>query len=304
MNGMLLTGGFPVNSIADNDLKLVFSKLDSIREIPTLPAIALRAVEISNDEASSAKELARFISQDQSLTATLLTMVNAAAYGVAGNISTVDRAVIIMGFDKVRTMVLLSTVADFFSDVSDCLDPTELWRHSIGAATAAGILARDVPGVDPGAAYIAGLLHEVGIVVIDLYFHEDFRAAVELAAARKCSIDRALRDLVGYDQFRIGGYLARRWRLPGALAGAIGLHNDPPRTGNDSQIVAIAHIASMIADICNMSFDPLALKRPVSSVAIELLGVTPARIKAAVDELDQHRARIEEFAELCSRPAG
>src|SRR5579872_1731972 len=163
----------------DQSRNRVFSKLDAIRDVPTLPTIALRAAEIANDEASSARELANFISQDQALTATLLTMTNAAAYGVAGKVATVDRAVILMGFEKVRTMVLLSSASNFFAGESDCLDRASLWRHSIGTATAAEVLARGEAGIDPAAAYIAGLLHEVGIVILDRYFHDDLRAAVE-----------------------------------------------------------------------------------------------------------------------------
>lgn len=284
-----------------NDLTLAFNKLDAIREVPTLPAIALRAVEISNNEATSARELAKFIAQDQSLTATLLTMVNAAAFGVGGNIATVDRAVIVLGFDNVRAMMLLSAASNFFSGGSDCLDRTKLWRHSIGTATAARLLAKETGGIDPGDAYIAGLLHEVGIVILDRYFHDVLRAAVQQATAQESTIDRALRDLVGFDQFRVGGYLAKRWHLPGILTSSISLHNSPPKASGNSLIVAVVHVASMIADACSMNYEPFALKKPVSANAVKLLGITPTKVRETADELEAHRAEIDSFAELCSR---
>ncbi len=303
MNRVTPTGEFDVITKADSDQRLVFRKLDAIRDIPTLPAIALRAVEISNDENTSAKELARFIEQDQSLTATLLTMINAAAYGMGGKIATVDRAVIIMGFEKVRAMVLLSCASTLFSGESDCLDRSRLWLHSIGTANAAKILARGASGIDPSAAYIAGLLHEVGVVVLDRYFHEDLKAAFEQATVQKSTIDRSLRESMGLDQFRIGGYLAQRWHLPGALASSIGLHNSPPKASGNSQVIAIVHVASLIADACDMNYEPFAVRKPVSACAIDLLSITPIKIKDVADELKRHRAGIEEFAEICARPA-
>jgi len=287
----------------DQSRNRVFSKLDAIRDVPTLPTIALRAAEIANDEASSARELANFISQDQALTATLLTMTNAAAYGVAGKVATVDRAVILMGFEKVRTMVLLSSASNFFAGESDCLDRASLWRHSIGTATAAEVLARGEAGIDPAAAYIAGLLHEVGIVILDRYFHDDLRAAVEAALAQKSTIDRVLRDRVGFDQFRVGGYLAHRWHLPGALASSIGLHNYPPKACGSSRVIAIVHLASMIADACCMNYEPFAVARPVSPNAVEQLDMTPRKVMATADELRNQRASIDAFVDLCTRRA-
>lgn len=285
----------------DNSQNLVYRKLDAIRDVPTLPAIALRAVGISNDEDSSARELAEFICQDQALTTTLLTLTNAAAYGVAGRVATVDRAVVIMGFAKVRTIVLSSATANIFSGTSDCVDRGRLWRHSIGTATAARLLARGEPGIDPETAYIAGLLHEVGIVILDRYFHDALRAAVRMAYVQQCTIDSSLRDLLGLDQFKVGGYLAQRWQLPGALVTSIGMHNSPPIANGHAQVVAIVHVASMIADACNLNYEPFAARKPISANAINLLSITPVKVKHTADELNKQRSSIETFAELCSQ---
>jgi HD-like signal output (HDOD) protein len=286
---------------AESSQKMVFRKLDEIRDVPTLPAIALRAVEISNNDDSSARELAEFIGRDQALTTRLLSLVNAASYGVAGKVATVGRAVVIMGFARVRTIILSSATGNIFAGKSDCLDRNRLWLHSVGTATAARLLAKGEFGVDPEAAYVAGLLHEVGIVILDRYFHEALRAAVQMAHARESTIDKALRDLIGLDQFKIGAYLAQRWKLPDTLACAIGLHNNPPISDINAQVIASVHVASMIADACKMNFEPFAAKKPISVNAINLLSITPIKIKAVADELNKQRPTIEEFAAMCTR---
>jgi len=294
-------GVHQVSNAADNNQKLIFGKLDAIRDVPTLPAIALRALEISNGDDSSAKELAVFIGRDQALTTRLLALTNSTAYRLAGKVATVDRAVIILGFAKVRSIVLSASTSNIFAGASDCLDRGRLWRHSIATATAARLLAKGIPGSDPETAYIAGLLHEVGIIIMDRYFHEALRAAVQIAHAQRTTIDKALRDLIGLDQFRIGNYLAKRWKLPDALSQAIGLHNNPPLSDVNAQVISLVHVASMIADACKINYEPYAAAKPISANAIQLLGITPVKIKAAADELNNQRASMDEFAELCSR---
>ena len=286
---------------AESSQKMVYKKLDGIRDVPTLPALALRAIEISNDDDSSARELSEFVGRDQALTSKLLSLVNAASYGVAGKVSTVGRAVVIMGFAKVRSIILSSATANIFSGDSDCLDRNRLWRHSVATATAARILAKGELGIDAETSYVAGLLHEVGIVILDRYFHEALRAAVQMAHAQQTTVDKSLRDLIGLDQFKIGAYLAQRWQLPDALARSISLHNSPPMSDVHAQVVATVHVASMIADACKFNYEPYAAKKPISANAINLLNITPIKIKATADELNKQRTNIEEFADMCSK---
>ncbi len=278
---------------------LLFGKLDAIHDVPTLPAIALRALEIANSDDGSAKELAVFISRDQALTTKLLALTNSTAYLVAGKVSTVDRAVIILGFSKVRSIVLSASASNVFAVASDCLDRGRLWRHSIGAATAARLLAKGVPGADPKTAYVAGLLHETGIVILDRYFHEALRAVVQIAHAKRATIDQALRELIGIDQYKVGRYLANRWKLPDTLTRSIGLHNSPPLSDVNSHTISIVHVASMIADACKINYEPHAAAKPISSNAIQILNITPIKIKSVADDLNRQRESMDEFARLC-----
>jgi HD-like signal output (HDOD) protein len=280
--------------------ELIFSTLDSIGDVPTLPPIAMKAIEISNDDNSSARELANFIGQDQALTTRLLKITNATIFGLSGRVATVDRAIVILGFTKVRTIVLAASVSEMFYGDSECLDRPRLWRHSIATATAAKMLAKGEYGVDCSMAYVAGLLHEIGVVILDRYFHDTLRSAVQMAHVQQTTIDKTLRDLIGMDQFKIGSYLAERWRLPGALCSAIGCHNAPPIANGNAQVIAIVHVASRIADVCKLNYEPHAASRPISANAVQLLGLTSDRIKAAAEELNRQRSCIDEFASLCA----
>src|SRR5689334_10163394 len=114
MRVMSITEQKNTNQLEAN-AKAVLVKLASIRDVPTLPAIAMRAIEISNDDYASANALGDFISQDQALSSRLLTLANSAHYGLVGKVATVPRAVVIMGFAKVRTIILSSATANIFS---------------------------------------------------------------------------------------------------------------------------------------------------------------------------------------------
>jgi HD-like signal output (HDOD) protein len=274
--------------------------LDSISDVPTLPPIALKAVEIASDDDSSARELADFIGQDQALTTRLLKITNASLFGLSGKVASVDRAIVILGFSKVRTIVLAAAAAKWFHGTSECLDRPRLWRHSIATATAAGMLAKGESGIDCDSAYVAGLLHEIGVVILDRYFHDSLRAAVQMAHVQQSTIDKTLRDLIGLDQFKVGSYLAQRWQLPGALCSSIEFHNSPPIANGHAQVIATVHIASRIADACKMNYEPYAASRPIAANAIQLLGITAAKVKSMADELNRQRAGIDEFASLCA----
>ena len=285
---------------AEQSQQAVLRILDSVRDVPTLPAVAMRAVEISNDDDSSAKELGDFIAQDPALTTKLLTLVNAAQYGVSGKVATVSRAIVIMGFAKVRNIILSSATANIFTGTSDCLNRTRVWEHSVATATAARLLAKHAAGVDPETAYVAGLLHEVGIAILDRYFHEPLRIAILTGATQHLPIDQVLRATLGLDQFRVGAYLAQRWRLPLPLCSAIAMHNYPPANDRHSALIATVHVASLIADACKLTYDAHAAKKPIGSNAITLLQITPAKIQGLAEELNKQRRHIEEFAALCN----
>src|SRR5262249_33100671 len=154
---------------------------------------------------------------------------------------------------KVRNIILSSATANIFAGKSDCLDRSLVWVHSVATATAARLLAKNTIGLDPETAYIAGLLHEVGIVILDRYFHEPLRAAIHFSLPNQTPIDQVLRAPLGLDQFKVGAYLAQRWCLPTQLHSTIAMHNYPPLNDPNSAMIACIHVASLIADACKLT---------------------------------------------------
>ncbi len=214
---------------------LVLAHLDSL---PTLPAIALRVLELTGDHDASVDQLARVLRGDQSLVARILRAVGAASRGVREHVTTIERAIPLLGLRGVRNIVLAVNLFERFGPASpddaesETFDRAEFWKHSIAVACVARrlALAAQRAGLDPEDAYLAGLLHDLGKVALDAVFPKAFHRAVAMAEQSRGDLADYEREVLGVDHTVAGRRLAERWRLPQPLADVIWLHHLAPDT--------------------------------------------------------------------------
>lgn len=238
---------------ASTSPEVVLSHLDSL---PTLPPIALRVLQTTADERSAADDVIRLIRNDQSLTAKVLSVANAAATGVRGSVTTLEKAVPLLGFNAVRSIVLATTVFDCFSRTpSDghAFDRLEFWKHSLAVACAARRLARArrAAGLDPEDAFVAGLLHDIGKVALDTVFPKAYDRIAAQANQSRGDIADSERLILGADHTVAGRRLAERWRLPKNLQEVIWLHHLSPDTVPSSvtqpALIGVVQMADTVA---------------------------------------------------------
>src|ERR1041385_3129016 len=175
--------------MSDAKEKRVELILQQLQQLPTLPVVAVRVLEVTGREDSSADQVVQLISSDQSLTAKILQLVHRAASGGRGEVSSIERAVILLGFDAVRSAVLAISVFQTFDE--DANRPPlrfkreEFWKHSIGVACCAELLAELTRGkdhaIEPGEAFVCGLLHDLGKIALDAMLPKSFDRVVEAA---------------------------------------------------------------------------------------------------------------------------
>jgi putative nucleotidyltransferase with HDIG domain len=228
------------------------TKLDSliqqISSLPTLPTVIVQVNEKVTNPKTSALDLARTILEDQALTARLLRLVNSPFYGFPRRIATVTEAVTILGFHPVRNLLLTASVVDLMvSDEMPEFSPTHLWEHSIGVAVAAGLLARYTQHDDREEVFVAGLLHDVGKVVLFRFATKDFLNVLETARSEDITIRAAEQRLLGFTHDQVGRLLAERWKLPVRLSEAIGCHHRPELAQIAKREAAIIHAADILA---------------------------------------------------------
>lgn len=190
--------------------------LNSLKEVPAMPNVIIHALNVMKDPESSTKELARIVSCDQSLSTKILTLVNSAYYGFPQQITSISRALTLIGMSKAKNIILAVAMRPMLINHGD----KELWKHSI--VTAVG--CEHLMGVDD--AFVMGFLHDLGKIVLNLKDPKLYEQVCHLAKTGVDIID-AEKQLFGADHCVMGSLLAKRWQLPILIANVMKYHHNP-----------------------------------------------------------------------------
>ena len=179
----------------------------------------MRITEVINNPRSSAEDLSQIITDDQVLTARLLKLVNSSFYGFPQRISTVAGAIVLLGFDAIRNLLLTSSIFDLFPKKGKKfrLEPDDLWDHSLGCAVGSKIIGSYIRHEKVEELFVAGLLHDIGKIVQMLYLRKDFEKAFFYAEENDSLFFNAENNELGYNHAEVGQLLAERWNLPSKL---------------------------------------------------------------------------------------
>jgi HD-like signal output (HDOD) protein len=264
-------------------------KIEQIENLPTLPEVANKLLRIINDPMTTAQDVANLISRDLSLTSKVLRLANSAFYGVPRTVATVHNAVVILGLKVINTMVFSITVVKMFpSDGRHDLFPRKkFWSHSVAVAVLAKILAlrmRKFSLFDPEECFCAGLIHDVGRVVMDQYLHEDFIKAVKLAMDEGIPLLDAEQKVFGFDHTDVGDWLTARWELPGDIRVPIVYHHRPLLTTEAKEIVGVVHLADALAHAMDFGMPKIKATPPADPALIASLGLTEEDLIGAQEE--------------------
>ena len=153
----------------------------NIKNLPTLPIIVTRVLEVAADSGSSANELAEIVARDMSVSAKVLNLANSAFYGFSRRITTIPQAVVVLGFETVRSLALSVSVFEYLNKPTGeaSFDREAFWVHSIGCGTVARITAKSLGWRDTGTPFVAGLLHDLGKVILDTDYNDLYQEVVE-----------------------------------------------------------------------------------------------------------------------------
>jgi putative nucleotidyltransferase with HDIG domain len=269
-----------------NTVKLTPQELvEDIKELVMLPEVALRISGMADDPSSSAADIGREISKDAALTARVLRVANSPAFGQHGKIGTISRAITVLGVRQVRDLTVgLTAIRTFDGIANELVTMESFWRHSVLCAVAAGhIAARRRVGRND-ALFVAGLLHDVGQLVLFNRVPELARQALRMSADAIGGEGLYLceRRLMGFDHAAVGVALARNWGLPRSLQECIEFHHEPDRAQEYPLEVAIVHIADSVAILAEIGSIHLSDAPPISAAALRAAQVDSADLAQAV----------------------
>ena len=218
--------------------------LAAIDALPPLPAVAIRVMEVAQDPKSSASDLALVVSSDPGLSGRLLRVVNSAAYRRSREITSVQEALVTLGFVQARNMAISGAIAGAYSpDALNALFRIEVfWRHSIAVAFKAAEFAGKSRRLDVPSAFTAGILHNMGRLAMYYADPAGLDQAIVEAMARGVLLEDVESELLGADHAEVGGILARRWKLPADIQDAVARHHTAP--GDEVSLAGVVASAS------------------------------------------------------------
>lgn len=247
----------------------------SIRLV-SLPEVCLRVNEMLDEPSVTAAELGNVISQDTSLTARLLKIVNSSYYGYQAKIETVSRAVTVVGLRELRGLVIAASAVETFSNVPDeILNKVRFWRHSLYCGVIARLLAEKCHVLHSERLFVAGLLHDIGKLVIAQRLPSETKNIISQAENEKCSEIVVEQQLLGFTHADVGGELMRAWNMPETLFESVAYHHDPKRAEVGVMETCLIHLANIFTDEAEQGLDmkdesPL---REIDSFAWEMTGL-------------------------------
>ncbi len=267
-----------------------------IAAVPTLPAVVIRLLEVVFDEDASVADLAVMVQRDQALGSRVLRIVNSAAFGLPRKVSSIFHATALLGLDELRRIALSVCVFHDLLGSKGCLgiDKPLYWQHNLAVAAASKALATDC-GIEPNEAYAAGLLHDIGKVILAQYVEPAYGRVLRHIESELAVPLTAEQQLLGIDHAEVGGILARRWNLPDSLVAAIEHHHQPADAPPSLRpIASLAHLADYVAWTQAMGSLPLPRLPLLASGAEQHFDLqqldTEAVIAAIDDEMDRSAA--------------
>jgi putative nucleotidyltransferase with HDIG domain len=266
----------------------------SLRDLPVLPSIVLDLIHSLDRDDVDVTTLAEKMSRDQALAAKILRLANSSFYGLAAKVKTVKQAIVVLGFDSARALAVASNVIDTFGGGAGGarrVDAADFWRHSIATALCAKNLASRAD-LDPDAAFIAGLLHDIGRLVLAISFPDRYAEVLDDCERNDATVDAAELRVFGLDHQRAGQMLAEAWKFPPLIQRAIGQHHAP--AGADlGDLPGVVHAANAMVHALELGGGRHVAVPRLLDAAWDSLGLTPDHLLAVCRETEG------QFEEAC-----
>ena len=248
----------------------------------SLPEVCLRVNEMMEDPSTSARTLGEVISRDTGLTARLLKIVNSSFYGFPSKIETVSRAVTVIGLRELRGLVLAASAVETFSKIpTEVLNRVHFWRHSVYCGVVAQLIAEECKVLHSERLFVAGLLHDIGKLIIAHRLPEQMKTIRERVAAEQRFDYEIEREELGFDHADVGGALLREWKMPPTLCDAVYYHHRPGDAEESLMDAAMVHLANSVTGMAEdgLDVDLETMIQPVDEQVWDILNVDPAIIE-------------------------
>jgi putative nucleotidyltransferase with HDIG domain len=262
--------------------EILKEKVQNIIQLPALPTIAVEVASLIDNPNTSVSRLTQVIASDQVLTAKVLKIANSPYYGFQKKISTLDFAIVVLGFDSLKEILISVSLINAFKKRQDkYFNSKEFWEHSLASGIAARTLARQLGYRISGESFVAGLLHDIGILVTHQYFYDEYKRIIEAVTEGKSTFQDMEKTVLYATHGEIGGWLAERWNLPDQLIESIKFHHKPEMAEKNPQLTALIHFVDYLCNklqIGSLSYENV---QNYSPAALEILKMSESELTEA-----------------------
>ncbi|NHZ81231.1 HDOD domain-containing protein [Massilia sp. CCM 8695] len=246
-----------------------------IRDLPSLSTVVVELLSTMDQEDIDVHVLGAKIALDQSLTAKTLRLANSSFYGMSSKVTTIHQAISVLGFHSIRTLVTACAVTGSFpAGVSGGINLQAFWRHSVATAVCAKLLAVHLK-LNADTAFTAGLLHDIGTLVLATRFPAEYSAMLAYRKEHDCYIIEAERAVIGVDHAMAGAALAAYWKFPAAMQESVASHHHLDAAGTPT-LPLLIHAANVFAHALDLSGEEDDLVPPLSQTLWMSLALSEA----------------------------
>src|SRR3954471_9897912 len=279
----------PTAAAADN-ASFIAETLKKVSSIATLPEVTVKIVSTVEDPKSTAAALHKIVAHDPALATRILKVVNSAFYGLPGQIGSVERAIVLLGLNAIKNIAVATSLGQLFRGIKLCEGFTakDLWTHCIAVGVTARELARQMKVPIADEAFLAGLIHDTGLLVSLQVWPDKLKLACETAQKSERDFCEIEREIVGVDHQQLGQGLAELWKFPRSCQLVSGYHHQPVAlSDNNRLLVTLVFVADTLCCKQNRGFNLTALRQKYEDGGILDVQMDPILIEQTAGRLDE-----------------
>jgi HD-like signal output (HDOD) protein len=261
-----------------------------VTTIATLPEVTNQIIKTVEDPKSTASQLHKIVSHDPALVTRILKVVNSAFYGLPGQIGSIERAIVLLGLNAVKNLAVAASLGQLFRGAKLCdgFTPKDLWTHCIAVGVAARDLARQMKLPMADEAFLAGMIHDMGVLVALQVYPEEVRRVCEAARTGERSYCELEREILGMDHQQLGMALAEQWKFPRSCQLVAGHHHKPSALSEQNRLlVTLVFVADTICCRSKHGFNLTALGQKLDTADLTDVNLEPALIERTAANLDE-----------------
>ncbi len=270
----------------------------TIEQIPTLPDTSTEIMALIDDESTSIDTITQFIERDQALALQILKYANSPFYGAIRTVSSIKNAIVVIGLNEVKSLLLAFTIQKFFATSGkDKENRKKFWKHSLVCSHIANYLSRSFQLQADSSIFISALIHDIGKIVADQYLHAEFQAIVQHVEENHSTFNDAEREILGLTHYQIGAKLLEQWSFPEQVIAQVFYHHAPwldKKYREGSTIIYLANILTKIAGYsCLNEEKQIEVEQFIKSKAMKLVNESGFKIDG--DRIKQLLENIEDL---------